>query len=199
MDGNSSNDDDADDVRNQPWVKARNERDAAAASQPSGVGDMKRELSDAVADDATQGGEAPVSTPASRPAKGKGKGKAKGKAPAAPKGKKPASKPGKGKAAPKAGKPAKASKAKAASKPKGEKVPLDRFGFREGSVKSKAAAMYADGKGATLAEVKEALGSVQLNLLKELEGKGFTVTKKREAQEGQRPSTRYKLSGKASK
>jgi hypothetical protein len=52
---------------------------------------------------------------------------------------------------------------------------LDRFGFRLGSKKSKAASMYAAKKGATLLEVKKALKSNQFNLLTELEEKGFEI------------------------
>lgn len=190
MDGTGSTDDDG--------TPKGQQQDAAPSSQQSEGVMVKRELSeDTAADVADAPGDGAAEAPTSKPAKAKGKGKAKAKAPAAPKAKKAASKPAKGKAAPKAKAP-KPAKAKA-SKPKGEKLPLDKFGFREGSIKSKAAAMYADGNGATLAEVKKKLGSVQLNLLKELEGLGFKVTKKREAEDGKRPSTRYKLSGKASK
>ena len=96
------------------------------------------------------------------------------------------------------GKPAKAAKApakaKAKAKPASDGIPKDKFGFREGSLKSRAAAMYAVKKGATLEEVKEALGSVQLNLLKDLEGKGHTVKKTKEPGEGKRQVTRYHLS-----
>ena len=53
--------------------------------------------------------------------------------------------------------------------------------------------MYARKNGATLAEVKEALGSVQLNVLVGLEAEGFTVNKEKEKIEGQRPVTRYFL------
>jgi hypothetical protein len=95
-------------------------------------------------------------------------------------------KPIKGKAVTK---PAKAVKAKAA-------VTADVFGFRTGSMKSKAAAMYSSKKGATLEEVKTSLGSVQLNLLKDLEQRGFKVKRVKEAGDGKRQVTRYFLSGK---
>lgn len=87
----------------------------------------------------------------------------------------------------KAAKPEKAKPTKAAAA-------SDAFGFREGSLKSKAAAMYAAKKGATLEEVKAALGSVQLNLLKDLEGRNFKVKRVKEAGDGKRQVTRYFLS-----
>lgn len=70
---------------------------------------------------------------------------------------------------------------------------LDAFGFREGTIKSKAAALYADKGGATLAEVKAKTSSTQLNLLKECEGHGHTVTRVKEAGKGTRKVTRYFL------
>lgn len=92
--------------------------------------------------------------------------------------------------------PAKAVKAKAngavkKAKPAAEK---DVWGYRKGSTKSQAAAMYALKRGATLAEVKEKLGSVQLNVLVELEGKGHTVRRIKEKGTGARQITRYFLS-----
>lgn len=105
------------------------------------------------------------------------------------------------KAAPKAAKAAKsapratakaakgAEKAKVA-KPKTEK---DVWGLRKGSAKSEAAAMYARKNGATLAEVKERVGSIQLNVLHALEKAGYTVEKEKHVREGHRPVTRYKL------
>lgn len=82
----------------------------------------------------------------------------------------------------KAAKPA-AKKAKAAAKPVKGKAKrrdinpdlVDAYGFRKGTIKSKAAAMYARKDGATLAEVKKALGSVQYNVIKQLEEKGFKI------------------------
>ena len=50
---------------------------------------------------------------------------------------------------------------------------LDSFGLRLKSIKSRAAAMYARKAGATLAQVKDEVGSVQFNVIKELEDKGF--------------------------
>lgn len=71
------------------------------------------------------------------------------------------------------------------------KQPLDAFGYRINSLKSKAAAMYSSKKGATLAEVKDATGSIQLNVVTELKNKGKQVTKKKEKGPGQREITRY--------
>lgn len=88
----------------------------------------------------------------------------------------------------------KAKPIKGAAKPASTaKADVDAYGYRTGSLKAKAAAMYAAKGGATLAEVKAALGSVQLNLLKDLEGRGFTVTRVKEPVEGKRPITRYHL------
>ena len=115
--------------------------------------------------------EAETEAPAAEPVKAKVKRKAKAKA-----------KPAKAKPA----KPAKAKKAKAP-------VKLDVYGLRDGSVKSKAAAMYASGKGATLNEVKKKLGSVQLNVLTELALRGHKVKQVKEAGEGNRKITRYHL------
>lgn len=128
-------------------------------------------------------------------------------------------KPAKAKAAPKAAakpakavKPAKVVKAKAEAKPakkaaKGktkaaatERKPrevnpatLDAFGFRKGTIKSNAAALYAKGKGATLAEVKEKLKSAQFNLLTEVETRGFTVEKNFVKNTNGRKVTRYHI------
>ncbi len=71
----------------------------------------------------------------------------------------------------------------------------DQFGLRKGSIKSRAAAMYASKKGATLNEVKEALDSTQFNVLTELEEKGFKVTRTSVAGVGARQATKYHLSG----
>lgn len=83
-----------------------------------------------------------------------------------------------------------------AAKPKADTVKKDKWGFREGSAKSKAVALYAAKGGATLAEVKAAVGSVQLNVLNGLEELGHTVDRKKEVREGARPVTRYKLTAK---
>ncbi len=75
-------------------------------------------------------------------------------------------------------------------------IPLDDFGFRKGTVRSKAAAMYARPNGATLSEVKAKLGTVQYNALTEVKNRGFKVTTKEEAGEGNRPATRFFLKSK---
>lgn len=138
-------------------------------------------------------------TPKAVKAKPKGNGAAPIKAASKPKAKaaveakpvkkvasKPA-KPAKQVAKAKADKPAKA-------KAKTEATPKDEFGLRVGSAKSKAIAMYARKNGATLAEVKEKLGSIQLNVLNDLEEKGLvSVERIKEERKGQRPVTRYIL------
>lgn len=113
------------------------------------------------------------------------KPKAKAAAKAPVKAKAPAKAP---KAAVKADKAPKAPKA-----PKAEGAKKDKWGFREGSAKSKAVEMYAAKGGATLEEVKEVVGSVQLNVLNALEAEGHEVTRKKEQRDGQRPVTRYTL------
>lgn len=73
-------------------------------------------------------------------------------------------------------------------------LPPDQFGFRTGSLKSQAAAMYASKRGATLAEVKAALNSSQFNLLNELEGrKGITIERTQVEGAGPRKVTRYRI------
>lgn len=123
---------------------------------------------------------------AAKPSKVKAKAtaKASGKAKAAPK------------AAPKKAAAKKASAKKERKQPVRDPAKLDDFGFRKGSIKSRAAALYAAKKGATLKEVKEAVGSVQFNLLTELEEKGFTIDRKTEGKEGTRQATRYFLKAK---
>lgn len=116
-----------------------------------------------------------------RKATAKANGKGNGKAPVKAAGKAKAT------AAPPKG------KAKAKATRQADPAKLDQFGFRKGTIKSKAAALYAKGKGCTLAEVKEALGSVQFNLLTELEGNGFKVDKSKAKGDTGRGVTRYKL------
>lgn len=135
-----------------------------------------------------------TSEPVKKPAKVKTNGAAKPKAAvkAASKPKAKVAKPAKVKA--KAAKaPAKAKVAKPKAESKAEK---DAYGLRKGSSKSKAAALYARKSGATLEEVKEAVGSIQLNVLKDLEEEGYTVDKKKDQRDGQRPVTRYFLKSK---
>jgi hypothetical protein len=118
------------------------------------------------------------------PAKAAGKAKVTAKG-----GKAPAKK-----AAPKAtAKPAKA-KAKKAERQR-DPAKLDQWGFRKDSIKSRAAAMYAKAKGATLAEVKEEVGSVQFNLLTELKEAGHNVEVDQVKANG-RMVNRYKLHAK---
>ena len=133
----------------------------------------------AVENDEAEAPEAEA-TPKAKPAKAKAKTK-----PAKP-----------AKAKPAKAKPAAKGKAKAAPKARKEPAGKDAFGLRIGSIKSKAAALYAGKKGATLAEVKEAVGSIQLNVLTELKEKGFKIKETKEAGEGKRQVTRYHLSAK---
>jgi len=129
-------------------------------------------------------------------------------APLAPKRRKTAAKPAK-QAKPAKNKPVRAA-VKATGKPKAkvargakarkprtlDPAKLDQFGLRKGSIKSQAAAMYASKKGATLNEVKEALESTQFNVLTELEGKGFKITRTQVPGIGARQATKYHLSAK---
>jgi hypothetical protein len=130
-------------------------------------------------------------TPSRKP-KSKANGKAPVKAADKPKAKAAAKVPAKAASAPKAtAKPAKViAKAKAKLEASADK---DQFGFRKGSSKSEAAALYARKNGATLEEVKEKLGSVQLNVLGSLEKAGHTVERVKEERKGQRSVTRYLL------
>ena len=72
-------------------------------------------------------------------------------------------------------------------------VALDDFGLRVGTVKSTAAHMYRREVGATLAEVKAVTGSVQFNVLTELEARGFTVERKQEPGFNGHTATRFFL------
>lgn len=101
-----------------------------------------------------------------------------------------AEKPAKKATAAKAPDKAKAAKPKAEKKAKAEK---DQWGLRKGSSKSEAAAMYARKNGATLDEVKDKIGSIQLNVLKELEAEGHKVEREKIERKGKRPLTRYRL------
>lgn len=150
--------------------------------------------------------ETPAEAPATETKKGKTeKSASKGKAAktAAKKDKATAKKDKPAKADAKKGKAEKPAKAKKddkkSSKPKGEPKPKkpaaerDQFGFRKDSKKSQAAKLYASKKGATLAEVKAATNSSQLNLLKELEEKGYTIEQTKVAGSGKKQVTRYKI------
>lgn len=118
--------------------------------------------------------------------------------PPAPPEAKPAKKRAKVKAKPAAKKAAPKKAAKAKAKPRQVNPDtVDDFGLRKGSIKSKAAAMYASAKGATLAEVKAKLGSVQYNVLKQLRDKGFKVKETEEvSKKTGRTSSRFFLSAK---
>lgn len=98
------------------------------------------------------------------------------------------------KAAAKAPVKAKAEKPVAKKKAAAEK---DQYGLRKGSARSEAATMYARKNGATLAEVKERIGSVQLNVLNALKAEGWLVTQEKITKKGERPVTRYYLKPKA--
>lgn len=90
------------------------------------------------------------------------------------------------------------TKSGAAKKPtkRGKPAELDEFGFRKGTIRSKAAQLYASAKGATLDEVKKKLGSVQYNMLTALKERGFKVTTKEIDGKNNRPATRYFLKSK---
>ena len=158
-----------------------------AAATVQSEGQMTEEI------DTTADAPAPAKAKAPRKATAKPNGgakPAKAKA-AAPKAAKPASKPAKAKA-----KAAKTAKAPAKAKAKASKVERDAYGFKVGTLKAQAAAMYASKKGATLGEVKAKLDSVQLNLLTKLEAEGFKVSKVKEDGPGNRKVTRYFLRAK---
>ena len=52
------------------------------------------------------------------------------------------------------------------------------FGFALGTKKNRAAAMYLSPQGATTDEVIQEVGDLKLNLLPEVQKKGYTVSKK---------------------
>jgi hypothetical protein len=172
---------------NEDWLEIPAFLDRKLNPLPPAPGGLRKDVASMVArQDDTVAEEAVVEAPT--PARTKATRKASNGA--------VTPKPAKAKATGKAAKPAKAAKAKAAKPAKAEKVELDKFGYRKGSLRSQAAALYSTGKGATLGEVKEKLGSVQLNVLTELEGKGYKVTKTKEAGDGPRQVTRYHLKSK---
>ena len=115
-----------------------------------------------------------IDYPAPAPVKAKGALKGKGATPVAPKADKPMSD---------AGKPVKT-------------VALDAYGFKVGTIKSKAAEMYARKEGATVDEVQVELNSLQLNLLTTLEKQGYEVRREKEKRPSGRLVTRYFLSAK---
>jgi hypothetical protein len=99
----------------------------------------------------------------------------------------------KAKAAPKA---APKGKVKARAPRHRDPAKLDQFGYRKGSIRSKAAALYARKRGATLAEVKELVGSVQFNLLTEQRDRGNKISNTKEVRNN-RTVKRYFLKLKA--
>lgn len=105
---------------------------------------------------------------------------------------KPKAKKAKGKGPVKAKAKAKGSEKSKVAKPKANKE-VDIWGLRKGSAKSKAAAMYARKSGATLAEVKDQIGSIQLNVLTDLQENGYVVEKEKQQRGDSRPVFRYWL------
>jgi colicin import membrane protein len=156
--------------------------------EPTENSDEKSRAKSMEAEQIAESEETAPAKPSKVKANGHDKNAVKPAKKAAPKAKAKASKTAK--AAEKA-KP-KAAKAKP-GKPKAEK---DQFGLRKDSAKSEAAAMYARKSGATLEEVKEKVGSIQLNVLKELEADGYDVRQEKQERKGKRPVTRYWLSPK---
>ena len=150
--------------------------------------------------------KAPVSAPVSaepEPAKGKAPAKAKAK-PAAAKTAKPKAKPKRSPLPPehfvektkakidKKTKPVKKPEVK--TKKPSKDVELDKFSFKIGTIKSKAASMYARKSGASTEEVEEEFNGAQLNLLKEAAERGHTVKKEKTQRKDGRSVTRYYLS-----
>lgn len=144
---------------------------------------------------------AEVDTPVAPP-KPNGSKLAAGKAKAKPargvkaKAVKATGKPAKAKASPAKAKAKAAKPAKARAKGKTrtlDPAKRDEYGLRLGSIKSKAAAMYGSKKGATLGEVKDKVGSIQFNVLTQLQDKGHKVKRVEEKGDAGRPVTRFYL------
>jgi hypothetical protein len=71
-------------------------------------------------------------------------------------------------------------------------IPADQYGFKVGSLRSQAAILYT--YGATREYVKLRLGSTQLNVLAELEARGFKIQKTRIRVKGYAcPHIQYKI------
>lgn len=137
---------------------------------------------------------APKAKSATKPTKANGAVKPAVKAADKPKAKAVGKPAVKAKAAPKAtAKAAKGSEKPKVAKSKAEPVVKDQWGFRVGSAKSKAVAMYATKEGATLEEVKATVGSIQLNVLNALEADGYEVKREKQEREDARSVTRYWL------
>ena len=83
-------------------------------------------------------------------------------------------------------------RAKAAKRRISDPAKVDQFGLRKGSIKSRAASIYSRGKGATLADVRDAVGSTQFNVLSELKKRGYKIQKS-SAKGQHRAVTRYHL------
>lgn len=101
------------------------------------------------------------------------------------------------KATPKGAKVATPKPAKAtpqAPKPQSKLIERDGYGFKAGTLRSKAAAMYGSKEGATIEEVKKATGGLQLNLLKTLEKQGWKVRREKGDGPTGRKVNRYFLS-----
>jgi hypothetical protein len=71
------------------------------------------------------------------------------------------------------------------------KIDLDQFGFRCGSLRSQAAALYS--QGATREYVTSQLGDPQLRVIAELEHKGFVIKKTRIRIGKSRPHIKYTI------
>lgn len=67
----------------------------------------------------------------------------------------------------------------------------DKYGYTDGCMKSKAAAMYA--LGATRIQVHEALGDPCLNVLRELEDQGYKILRKKVRIGKNKPHIRYTI------
>lgn len=94
---------------------------------------------------------------------------------------------------PKKAKEPKAVPANGGTKTKKPKRELDEFGLARGSVRSRAAALYAREGGATLQEVAQEVGIIQFNVLTKLKKDGFEITATKEAGEKNRTVSRYYL------
>jgi hypothetical protein len=67
------------------------------------------------------------------------------------------------------------------------------FGFALSTKKNRAAAMYLSPQGATTDEVIQEVGDSKLNLLKEVEKKGYTVDRSKVRSASGRDVTKYKI------
>jgi hypothetical protein len=67
------------------------------------------------------------------------------------------------------------------------------FGFPVGTKKNAAAAMYLSAQGATTEEVIQKVGDTKLNLLKEVEARGYSVMKSKVRSARGTTVTRYKI------